>query len=62
VGLFDTVGDGATLENFTLEVSTADSIKTGYDSQLFFGGVVGQLLLLAMSARLAVLLEWLGAI
>jgi hypothetical protein len=43
VGLFSSLGDGATLENFTLEVSTPGSqpIDMNGPSLLWFGGVLG---------------------
>jgi hypothetical protein len=43
VGLFKTLGDGAIIENFTLLVSTANTIRTGNVSNLYFGGVIGDL-------------------
>jgi hypothetical protein len=43
VGLFSSLGDGATLENFTLVVSTPGNqpVDMNSDSRLWFGGVLG---------------------
>ncbi|MDR0552352.1 MAG: hypothetical protein LBG72_10170 [Spirochaetaceae bacterium] len=42
-GLFGSLGNGAVIEDFILEVSTANSIKNGNVGSLYFGGVLGMI-------------------